>query len=325
MSAEFDLIRKYFHRAAPSAVLGVGDDCAMVQPRQGMALAISTDMLLEGRHFLPGTDPRRLGRKSLAVNLSDLAAMGADPRWATLGLGLPEARDAWLAPFADGLFEIANEYGVELIGGDTARGPLTVSITIIGELPPHLALRRDGALAGDDVWLSGSTGDAALGLASLKAGAGTDVAGLDATARAHCIARLEDPAPRVELGGRLRGIARCAIDISDGLLADLGHILRASHCGAELDWAALPRSAALASCADAVLVKQCLLAGGDDYELVFTAPLFRRAEIEALAEDVQVPLTRIGKIVPGGARITVRAANGSKIEAPMRGFDHFQS
>ncbi|MSQ71461.1 MAG: thiamine-phosphate kinase [Betaproteobacteria bacterium] len=325
MTAEFELIRKYFHRATPSAVLGVGDDCALVQPRQGMALAISTDMLLEGRHFLPGTDPRRLGRKSLAVNLSDLAAMGADPRWATLGLAIPDTRESWLKPFAAGLFEMACEHGVELIGGDTTRGPLTVSITIMGELPLHLALRRDGALAGDDVWLSGSTGDAALGLACLLQDPATDIARLDAAARAHCIARLEDPTPRVELGGRLRGIARSAIDVSDGLLADLGHVLEASHVRAELNWEALPRSAAIASCADAGLARNCLLAGGDDYELVFTAPPFRRAEVEAVARDVMLPLTRIGIILEGSPHVVVRAADGSKIDALRQGYDHFQS
>ena len=323
MTAEFELIRKYFHRAAPSAVLGVGDDCALVQPRQGLALAISTDMLLEGRHFLPDTDPRRLGRKSLAVNLSDLAAMGADPRWATLALALPDAREAWVESFAGGLFEMAREYGVDLIGGDTTRGPRTVSITIVGELPAHLALRRDGARDGDDVWLSGSTGDAALGLACLMHDGATRAARLDAAARAHCIARLEDPTPRVALGVRLRGIAHSAIDVSDGLLADLLHILEASHVGADLFWEALPRSAAMAGCADAALAKDCLLAGGDDYELVFTAPPFRRAEVEAIAREVRLPLARIGVIVPGRARLTVRAADGGRIDAPRHGFDHF--
>jgi thiamine-monophosphate kinase len=304
-------------------VLGVGDDCALLPPRPGMLLAVSTDMLVEGRHFLPGADPEKLGAKSLAVNLSDLAAMGADPRWATLALALPDADEAWVAAFARGFFGMAERFGVELIGGDTTRGPRCISITIMGELPPGLALRRDGAHAGDDIWISESTGDAALGLAHL---AGTTILAGDQLGA--CLGRLHTPEPRVELGGRLRGIARSAIDISDGLLADIGHILEESGVAAEVRLDALPRSAAMAMCSDAVLATDCLLAGGDDYELAFTAQPFHRSEIEAIGHDLDLRLTRIGVVVAapavGAGRLTLRDHAGNPISVARKGFDHFE-
>jgi thiamine-monophosphate kinase len=319
MTSEFDLIRRHFRRPAPSAVLGVGDDCALLQPRPDQLLAVSTDMLLEGRHFRAGADPERLGHKALAVNLSDLAAMGADPRWATLSLALPRADEAWLEAFARGFFRIAGRFGVELIGGDTTRGPLTISITIFGELPPDLVLRRDGARVGDDIWVSESTGDAALALAHLEGRIRLQDEHL-----ASCLARLDTPEPRVELGGRLRGIARSAIDVSDGLLADLGHILEESGVAAELRLDALPRSAALAACADAALAADCLLAGGDDYELVFTVPPFRRAEIEAIGGELGLRLTRIGVAVAGVAgQLVLRDGAGKPVAVPRTGYDHF--
>lgn len=319
MTTEFDIIRKYFSRPAPSAVLGVGDDCALLRPREGVLLALSTDMLLAGRHFLPDADPDKLGHKALAVNLSDLAAMGADPRWAMLAIAFPEANEEWIASFADGFFRLAGRWKVELIGGDTTRGALTIAITVIGEVPPGLALRRDSALAGDDIWLSGATGEAALALAHLEGRVRLEDAGRDA-----CLARLHVPDPRIELGVRLRGIARSAIDVSDGLLADLGHILEASGVGADLEWESLPRAPAIATCRDEALANDCLLAGGDDYELVFTAPPTRRGEIESLAKELALPLTRIGAIVRGKPETRVRDGRGKVVPVRRKGFDHFE-
>ncbi len=317
MPSEFELIRRYFTRPARTAALGVGDDCALVRAPTGLVVAVTTDMLVEGTHFLPGADARRLGHKALAVNLSDLAAMGADPRWFLLALCLPDADETWLAAFAEGLFALADAHAIELIGGDTTRGPRTICITAIGTLPPGYALRRDTATEGEDLWLSGSTGDAALGLANGRVA-------LDADARRHCLARLEMPAPRVALGQKLRGLAGAAIDVSDGLLADLGHVVEQSKVGAEVDYESLPRSAALRACPDRALADECLLAGGDDYELLFTAPAARRAEVEAAGAAAGVAVTRIGRVV-GGAR-GVRLLDGQRkpIEVARRGFDHFR-
>ena len=318
MASEFEIIRKYFTRPAPTAVLGVGDDCALLALDPGMLLAVSTDMLLAGRHFFPDAEPAQLGHKALAVNLSDLAAMGADPRWATLAIALPEADEKWIAAFAEGFFRLAGRWEMELIGGDTTRGPLAISVTVMGEVPPEFVLRRNAALAGDDIWLSGATGEAALALAHLKGR--VQLAG---AAREACLGRLHAPEPRVELGGRLRGLARSAIDVSDGLLADLGHILEASGIGAELAWDSLPRAQAIAGCADKELAADCLLAGGDDYELLFTAPTFKRAEIEAVGKDLEIPLSLIGVAVAGDPVARLRDARGKLISSPRKGFDHF--
>jgi thiamine-monophosphate kinase len=320
MPSEFELIARYFTRPARTAMLGVGDDCALVRVPADLALAVTTDMLVEGTHFLPDGDPAKLGHKALAVNLSDLAAMGADPRWATLSLALPEADERWLESFARGLFELAGRYGVELIGGDTTRGPRTISITALGTLPPALALRRDGARAGDDVWLSGATGDAALGLAHLR---GT--VRLSDTALHHCLARLETPVPLVALGRRLRGVASGAIDVSDGLVADLGHILERSGLAAEVWLDKLPQSRALAECSDAALARECALGGGDDYELLFTAPPERRAVILALSADIGLPLTRIGRTLPGAPVVSVLDEAGRPVPVRAGGFDHFRA
>jgi thiamine-monophosphate kinase len=317
--SEFELIRRYFARAARTAALGVGDDCALVRAPAGLVLALTTDMLVEGIHFLPGTDARRLGHKVLAANLSDLAAMGADPRWFLLALAVPDADEAWLAAFADGLFGLADGHAIELIGGDTTRGQRTVCITAIGTLPPGYALRRDTAMAGEDLWLSGSTGDAALGLAHAQGRVA-----LDADARRHCLARLETPAPRVGLGQKLRGLAGAAIDVSDGLLADLDHVVAQSRVGAEVKYDALPRSAALRACPDRALADECLLAGGDDYELVFTAPAARRAEVEAAGAAAGVPVTRIGRVVADAPGVRLLDAERRPIGIARRGFDHFR-
>jgi thiamine-monophosphate kinase len=319
MPSEFDLIGRYFTRNSPSTLLGVGDDGALIQPQPDMTLVVSTDMLLEGRHFLAGTDPVRLGHKSLAVNLSDMAAMGADARWALLGIALPEANEAWVASFAKGFFALADSYGVDLIGGDTTRGPLAISVTIMGEVPRGLALRRDGALAGDDIWLSGRTGEAALALAHLQGRAKLPDDDLNA-----CLERLDLPQPRLELGGRLRGIARSAIDVSDGLLADLTHILKASGVGAEVCLEQLPVAPVLAQCPDHKLVRNCLLAGGDDYELAFTASQHRRAEIQALSAELGLALTLIGTVLPGEPGVVLRDADGASMPYDKLGFDHFR-
>lgn len=300
MPSEFELIRKYFDKPARSAVLGVGDDAALLQPAAGMELAVSTDLLLEGRHFRAGADARKLGHKALAVNLSDMAAMGAAPRWATLALALPSVDEMWLDGFAQGFFALASRFGVELVGGDTTRGPLSICVTILGEVPRGLALYRAGALPGDDIWVSGELGGAALGLAQ--------------PANAAASRRLDAPEPRVELGERLRGIANAAIDVSDGFAQDLGHILERSGVGAVVEYARLPAFPG----ADALQV----LAGGDDYELVFTARQERRAEIEILSRELTLALARVGSIQKGEA--TLQVLDAARRAMPLgRGFDHF--
>jgi thiamine-monophosphate kinase len=308
MPSEFEIIRRYFERPAGGAVLGVGDDAALVRPSHGMELAIATDVLLEGRHFRAGADPRALGHKSLAVNLSDMAAMGAAPRWATLGIALPRADEAWLAEFAAGLFALAERFGVDLIGGDTTRGPLNICIGIVGEVPPGQALLRSGARAGDDVWVSGELGGAALALEHPEF--------------PPALERLERPEPRVALGIALRGLASAAIDVSDGFAQDLGHILERSGCGARVGYARLPKAAQFAALGDAALERRCVLSGGDDYELAFTAAPARRAGIEALSQRLELPLARVGSIVPGAPALAVLDAQGRPITLE-RGFDHF--
>jgi thiamine-monophosphate kinase len=321
LASEFDIIRRHFTRPVKRALLGVGDDCALIAPEPGALFALSTDMLVEGRHFLAGADAFRLGHKALAVNLSDLAAMGAAPRYATLALSLPEADERWLAQFAQGFFKLAGAFGVELIGGDTTRGPRTISITVIGAVPLKLALRRDGAKVGDEVWLSGCTGDAALALAHQERRIRLGDAAL-----AHCLARLHTPVPCVALGMALRGIASSAIDVSDGLVADLGHIGERSGVAVELRYAQLPRSRALKACKDERLAQECLLAGGDDYELAFSARPDARARVESVAADLGLVLTRIGIVCAGEAGlVSVYDADGTIMQIASRGFDHFGS
>ncbi len=317
--SEFDLIKRYFTRPTPSASLGVGDDAALLCVGDGMELAISTDMLVSGTHFFPDADPYLLGYKTLAVNLSDLAAMGATPRWATLALSLPSEDASWLQRFSEGFFALADAYGVELIGGDTTRGPLNLCVTIMGEVPRGKALRRSGALVGDDIWVSGALGAAALGLAHLQ---GKIV--LPEGARLSCLAALHQPQPRIALGLALRDIAHSAIDISDGLLADLGHILECSDAAAEVRYDRLPMSSLFASCGDVMpgLAQHCVLSGGDDYELCFTAPVAQRDELEVLATRLRLPLSRIGKIVSGRG-CKVRAEDGSVMTIKESGYDHF--
>ena len=314
---EFALIAKHFTRATPDAVLGVGDDCALLAPTPGMQLAVSSDMLLEGRHFSPQDSPAGIGHKSLAVNLSDLAAMGATPRWATLAIALPEENDAWLTAFARGFFRMADLHSIELIGGDTTRGPLTLSITVMGEIPPGQALRRDGAQADDDIWVSGVIGSAALALAYRQGRLFMEQ--IDA---AKVLPALYLPTPRVTLGIALRGLAHSAIDVSDGLLADLGHILERSGVGARLEFGALPTLPVVQSYLHETVARDCVLAGGDDYELCFTAPAGRRDAIHAAAAGANVTVTRIGQITaePG---LSVIAADGKLLAYDKTGYDHF--
>jgi len=305
VTSEFELIRRHFDRPARGALLGVGDDAALLSPSAGMELAVSTDLLVEGTHFRPGDDPRSLGHKALAVNLSDMAAMGAAPRWATLALALPRADEAWIGAFAAGFFALAERHGVDLVGGDTTRGPLAICITIFGEVPRGLALFRAGAAPGDDIWVSGELGGAALGLARPE---------IEAAA-----ARLHRPEPRVELGERLRGLATSAIDVSDGFVQDLGHVLERSHAGALVRYPDLPRGVGFP---DVETERRCVLAGGDDYELVFTAPQAHRAEIGALGAELKLRLSRVGSIQRGEPKLVLLDESGAAMPVP-RGYDHF--
>ena len=322
MLSEFDLIQQYFQRPrhAGRATLGIGDDCALLTLTPGLQTAISSDMLVEGRHFFAGEDAARLGHKALAVNLSDLAAMGARPVAFTLALALPSADRDWLAGFSRGLFALADAHDIELIGGDTTKGPLTICITVFGEVRPGRALRRDAARAGDDIWISGTLGEARLALAGYRLELSMDAASLLAAA-----ARLHLPTPRVALGLALaeQGIAHAAIDISDGLVGDLGHILQRSQVGATLDIDALPAGAVLAA-REPALRRAYTAAGGDDYELCFTAPRSARAAVLAAAAAAATPVTRVGAIEAAPGLRLVDAA-GAALDLPLQGFDHFTS
>lgn len=394
---EFELIRQFFTRpsapttalaparaqagSASRVVLGVGDDCALLQPAPGMQMAISTDMLVAGRHFFEDVDPRTLGHKALAVNLSDLAACGARPLAFTLALALPNADPAWLAPFAQGLFALADAHGCALVGGDTTRGPLNICITVFGEVPATgvgagvdaerrkgvasgrgQALLRSGAQVGDDVYASGTLGDASLALRALQ-GRLPNGCALPPAVLAQARLRLEQPTPRIALGMALRGIATAAADISDGLLGDLGHILaqsggsasesggeeggekgsgekkgdggEAGHTGlgATLNTTVATQLLAargfLAGAASGLdthtanaLALQCVLCGGDDYELVFTAPTAARAQVQAAAARSATPVTRIGT-VQAQSGLSLVDGNGAPVHQGFASFDHF--
>jgi thiamine-monophosphate kinase len=315
---EFDLIHKYFTRPVKRAALGIGDDCALLQPAPGMQLAISSDMLVDGRHFLSTVSPQRLGHKSLAVNLSDLAASGAAPLAFSLALALPRVDETFLAGFARGLFALADEHGCELVGGDTTQGPLNICITVFGEVPPGQALLRSGARAGDDLYVSGTVGDARLALECFR---GTVALPGDAFEQVRLA--MEQPQPRVALGVALRGVATSAIDVSDGLLGDLAHILQRSSVGATLEVDAVPRSRVLASQALA-LQRECTLAGGDDYELVFTAPPAQAQAVQAAAQRAGTTVTRIGRIESERALVLLDA-HGQCVAHTFGSFDHFKS
>ena len=310
--------------------LGIGDDCAVLTPAPGQQLAISTDMLVEGRHFFADVDPAALGHKALAVNLSDLAAMGAQPLAFTLALALPPARagdDAWMSGFARGLFALADEHRCALVGGDTTAGPLNISITVLGQVPAGQALRRDGARAGDDIWVSGTLGDARLALLALQGQLTLPPDRLAALRQ-----RLERPTPRLALGTALRGVATSAIDLSDGLAGDLRHILKASGVGAVLDANALRTAGATAATvtrpahapsADAGPDLQHKLTGGDDYELLFTAAPAHRDAVRAAGAASATPVTRIGRIEPAQGAWLQDAQGGRQALSDFRSFDHF--
>jgi thiamine-monophosphate kinase len=324
VGGEFDLIARYFTRPARRSPLGVGDDCALLAPAPGMQLAVSSDMLVEGRHFLSTVNPARLGHKALAVNLSDLAACGAKPLAFTLALSLPSIDEAWLEGFSRGLFALADAHECELVGGDTTRGPLNICITVFGEVPAGAALLRSGAQSGDDVWVSGTLGDARLALEVFR---GTLALPADLFDLAR--ARMEQPAPRVALGLALRGIATAAVDISDGLVGDLGHVLRASGVGALLDADAVADRLALptqvqgaVAALDRETRRACTLAGGDDYELAFTAPAAARSAIEQAGRETDTTVTRIGRIESEtGLRLV--DAHGATAAQDFASFDHF--
>lgn len=317
MTSEFELIHKYFTRPAARTVLGVGDDAALVRITAGRELAVSADMLLAGRHFLLDDDPFFLGHKALAVNLSDLAAMGATPRWALLSIALPEVNERWLKRFAEGWFALADQQGVALIGGDTTKGPLTLSVTIMGEVKKGQALRRTGAKVGDEVWVSGTLGDAALALAYLQRR--IQIAPHDAAA---LLPRLHAPAPRIKLGQKLSGVAHSAIDVSDGLLADLGHILEMSGVGATIRVAQLPISETVRGYLREAVARNAVLAGGDDYELCFTAPATQHDAIVRLGRRLKLPLTAIGEITRQ-RKLAVLDENNHPLPIKEHGFDHF--
>jgi thiamine-monophosphate kinase len=310
MPSEFALIDRYFRRPARHTVLGVGDDAAIVKPTPGFELVISTDMLVSGTHFLPNVDPEDLGWKALAVNVSDMAAMGAQPRWALLAAALPAATESWIEKFAQGFFACAEEFGIDVIGGDTTKGPRNLCVTIFGEILPGQALLRSGAHLYEEIWVSGMPGRAALGLAHLQGRLE-----LTEPALSVCLAALQRPQPRVELGLALRGLASAAIDVSDGLLADLGHLLEASSLAAMLQLAVLPAPG---------LERDAYLSGGDDYELIFTAPALNHAKIVALSEELGLPLNCIGRTQAGPAgELAIYDAAGRPVEVTQRGFDHF--
>ncbi len=327
---EFELIRRFFARpdplgaTRPGVVLGIGDDCALLAPAPGMQLAVSTDMLVEGRHFLSTVDPAALGHKALAVNLSDLAAMGAEPLGFTLALALPQADERWLSGFTQGLFALADAHACPLVGGDTTRGPLNLSVTVMGQVPPGMALRRSGAQVGDDIWVSGTLGDARVALEVFR---GTLALPPEIFQAAR--ERLERPTPRLALGRALRGVAHAAADISDGLLGDLGHILQASGVGAQLMVDQLLASQAVGAAVrhlqhDWALT--CVLTGGDDYELVFTAPAVARSALVTAASKAQTPITCIGQVVPaqqGQPRLQLLDDRQQPMAVQLASFDHF--
>ena len=315
---EFDLIARYFTRPVRRATLGIGDDCALLAIGAGMQLAVSSDMLVEGRHFLSTVAPERLGHKALAVNLSDLAACGAKPLGFTLALALPRAEEGFLDGFSRGLFALAEEHGIELVGGDTTQGPLNICITAMGEVPAGGALLRSGARPGDDLYVSGTVGDARLALEVFRGAERLAGQGFDAVREA-----MERPQPRVALGLALRGIASSAIDVSDGLLGDLGHVLRRSAVAAVVEVDAVPRSEVLAAQSPA-LQRTCTLAGGDDYELVFTAPRAAAERVQAAAREAGTAVTRIGGIEAGqGLRLIDR--DGREVPNTFGSFDHFKA
>ena len=315
---EFDLIARYFTRPVQRAALGVGDDCALLAPAPGMQLAVSCDMLVEGRHFLSTVAPQHLGHKALAVNLSDLAACGAKPLAFTLALAMPRADEVFLEGFSHGLLALADAQGCELIGGDTTQGPLNICVTVFGEVPTGAALLRSGAHVGDDIYVSGTVGDARLALEAFRGTVALPGHAFDAVRVA-----MEQPQPRIALGLALRGVASSAIDVSDGLLGDLAHILRRSGVGALVEVDAVPRSAILRE-QPLNLQRLCTLSGGDDYELVFTAAPADAARVADAARSTGVSAIRIGRI-EAAAGLRLADAAGREVVHGVASFDHFRT
>ena len=332
---EFDLIERFFKTGAdslrtdanPGITLGIGDDCALIKPQEKEEIAITSDMLVEGRHFFTHADPEQLGHKALAVNLSDLAAMGAKPLGFTLAIALPAVDEVWLEAFSKGLFAAATKYSCPLIGGDTTAGPLTISITAFGSIPTGKAIRRSGAKPGDDIWVSGTVGDARLALAALRHEINLPAEDLDQVEH-----RMHQPTPRVQLGIQLRDVASAAIDVSDGLLGDLRHILKQSQVDAEIQLDQLPKSATLQK-QEVLIQNQFAACGGDDYEICFTAAPSQRDTIQAISQSLNLPLTLIGKTIPkkdAGTKLHLMNSSGAIISdteaAPLlNSFDHFAS
>ena len=321
---EFDLIARYFTRPVKKAALGVGDDCAIINSSPGMQLAISSDMLVEGQHFFSDVSPYSLGHKALAVNLSDLAACGATPIGFTLALALPRVDEAWLQEFSSGLWALADAHGCELLGGDTTQGPLNICITVFGEVPRGRALLRSGARVDDDIYVSGMLGDARLALDALQG-----KIELPREILAQARQRLELPTPRVALGTALRGVATSSIDISDGLVGDLGHILKASGVGAQIDTNIVMNL--IASCARIDWIKgqfnaekqlQMVLSGGDDYELAFTCPPTARQAVQAVSVSSQTPVTRIG-VIQSQPGLRLVNGRGQPVDGQFASFNHF--
>ena len=330
---EFDLIQRFFKAGADAMrpndektiALGIGDDCALLNPAAGEEIAITSDMLVEGRHFFIGANPELLGRKALGVNLSDLAAMGAKPIGFTLAIALPTVDKAWLEAFSKGLFAVANQYSCPLIGGDTTAGPLTISITAFGSTPSGKAIRRSGAKTGDDIWVSGAVGDARLALAALRHE--MNLSESDLKQIEH---RMHNPTPRVDLGMKIRAVASAALDISDGLLGDLQHILKQSQVSAEVFLEQLPKSKTLQKQSEDIQ-NQFAACGGDDYEICFTAPIETRDAIDKISTALNLPITRIGSItekVGALEKLYLLNKNGDLLDeiksaALMKSFDHF--
>jgi len=320
---EFDLIARYFNRyrtARQDVQLGIGDDCALLTVSEKQLLAVSTDTLVEGIHFLKTISPKDLGYKALAVNLSDLAAMGADPAWVSLALTLPEVNTDWLEAFSDSLFEQLDYYGMQLIGGDTTRGPLSMTLTIQGLIPLGRALTRSGAKVGDWIFVTGTLGDSAAGLAILLDKLQVE----DSADREWLLQRHLRPQPRVLQGQGLRDLASSAIDISDGLVSDLKHVLKASDCGARIDLDQLPYSETLLRHVDAEQALKWALAGGEDYELCFTVPEINRGALEIALSHYGVGFTCIGQIAPSSEGIKF-IRSGEVVTLDLQGFDHFST
>ena len=313
MTSEFEIIERYFKKKMRQTALGIGDDAAMINVQKNYQLAISSDMLVENTHFLKNTNPSHLGWKSLAVNLSDIAAMGATPKWATLSISLPKINHTWLKKFSEGFFKCADKFGIDLIGGDTTKGSLSISITIMGEIKKNTSLLRSGAKINDDIWVTGQLGLAAMGLANLQG-----KLKLPPRIKIKCIRALETPSPKTSLGAYLPRYANSCIDISDGLMQDLRHILKASKVGATLLLNNIPCEKFI----QASKQYQFVLNGGDDYELLFTAAKKNRSHIKKIAKRTNTPVSVIGSITENQV-LQILNEQGKSIKFNPKGFDHF--